>query len=42
MVIEVGGGGGGLKPFAHNALRYNLVSVMVDGIWVVTAMVNGK
>ena len=26
-----GGGGGGLKP-AHSVLRFNLVSVMVDGV----------
>ena len=27
-----GGRGWGLKPFAHNVLRYNFVSVMIDGI----------
>ena len=30
-----GGGGGGLKP-AHSVLRFNLVSIMVDGVWVVS------
>ena len=32
------GGGGGGKPAhsAHSVLRFNLVSVMVDGVWVVS------
>ena len=31
-----------LKPLAHYVLWYNLVSVMVDGIWLVAVMVDGK
>ena len=31
----------GLKASAHNVLRY-LGSVIVDGIWLVSVMVDGK